>query len=78
MGFAGRAFASCQTARSSPASPQGEIPVWLQLDLVQLFRQASVVVIIALRHAPQVESLGDDGIGYSQPEQFRVLQMAKT
>jgi len=45
----------------------------LQLDLIQVFGQAAVIIIVRLSHPSSIESFGNDRIGDSEAKQFRVL-----
>ena len=46
-------------------------------DTVEVLEQRPVIVLVALLHAAPIEALGDDRIGYAEPEQLGVLHMAK-
>src|ERR1051325_211822 len=50
----------------------------LQFDPIEFFREAAVVILVALRDAPTIEPFRDDRVSDTQPEQLGILKMPET
>jgi hypothetical protein len=52
-----------------------DLDVLRECDLIEIFDEATMVILVTLRNAAPVEAFRDDRVGHAQPEQLGVLKM---